>query len=211
MTAPSATPRSAPARLRRRRSRRSAALALGACGKGGGGTSTGGNAGGAQGSGVSSSAVAVIKGWADALRDGHLRRAATYWAHPSVMVNGPDASGRVTLIHIDSEHDALLADATLSCGATLRRTALRGAYVRATFALSVRKGEGASTAGCNGPASVDFAYPRQAHRALAARAERHRSPPSGQGGAEPRGEPAGGVRRACRSNRGRGPRRRSGS
>jgi hypothetical protein len=171
-----------------------AALALGACGKSGGGTSTGaGKAGGAQGSGVSSSAVAVIKGWADALRDGHPRRAAAYWARPSVMVNGPDSSGRVTLIHIDSEHDALLADATLSCGATLRRTARRGAYVRATFALSVRKGPGASTAGCSGPASVDFAIrAKRIVRWLRAPSDTA-PPPSGQGGAEPRGEPAGGA------------------
>lgn len=102
------------------------------------------------------SATAVIKGWADALRNGQTRRAAAYWAHPSAMINGPDAHGLLTLVRIRSEHDALAADATLSCGATLHSTTHSGVYVRAEFILSVRSGGGASARGCSGPASVDF-------------------------------------------------------
>jgi hypothetical protein len=116
----------------------------------------------ARGAGVSAAAVNVIAGWADALRDNQPRRAAAYLAHPSAMVNGTDSAGRLTVIHIDSEHDALIADETLSCGATLLKTSRRGAYVRADFTLSIRTGPGASTSGCSGPASVDFLI-RSAH------------------------------------------------
>jgi hypothetical protein len=132
-----------------------AALSVGACGKGSSSAPTG-FAKGIEGAGVAASSVTVIDGWANALREGHARRAAAYWAHPSEMLNGPDASGRLTLIHIDSEHDALLADASLSCGATLHATSRRGKYVRAIFLLDPRSGSGAVKSGCSGPASVDF-------------------------------------------------------
>jgi hypothetical protein len=131
------------------------AFALAACGKSSGdGAAKQRRA--TQGPGVSADAVAVIEGWASALRDGQTHRAATYWAHPSEMVNGPDERGRLTLIHIRSEHDALLADETLSCGATLHATARSGKYVRAIFLLGSRSGAGASKSGCSGPAGVDF-------------------------------------------------------
>ncbi len=109
-----------------------------------------------RGAGVPSGAAAVIQGWSDALRAGQRRRAAGYWAHPSAMVNGVDAAGHLAVIEIRNEHDALLADDSLSCGATLRRTERRGAYVQADFDLSLRSGAGASTSGCSGPASVEF-------------------------------------------------------
>jgi hypothetical protein len=130
-------------------------LGLGACGKGSPSTSSK-DASSARGPGVPASAVAVIEGWANALRDGQAKRAAAYWAHPSEMVNGPDESGRLTLIHIHSEHDALVADETLSCGATLHATVKSGHYVQAVFFLGLRSGVGAGKSGCSGPASVDF-------------------------------------------------------
>lgn len=132
-----------------------AALSVGACGKGSSAVPAG-FAKGIEGAGVAASSVTVINGWANALREGHARQAAAYWARPSEMVNGPDASGRLTLIHIDSEHDALLADESLSCGATLHATTRSGKYVRATFLLGLRSGTGASKSGCSGAASVDF-------------------------------------------------------
>jgi hypothetical protein len=131
------------------------ALSVGACGKGSSSAPTG-SAKGIEGAGVAASSVTVIEGWANALREGHARRAAAYWARPSEMVNGPDGSGHLTLIHIDSEHDALLADESLSCGATLHATTRSGKYVRAIFLLGPRSGAGASKSGCSGPASVDF-------------------------------------------------------
>jgi hypothetical protein len=131
------------------------ALSVGACGKGSS-TAPRGFAKGIQGAGVAASSVTVIDGWANALREGHARRAAAYWAHPSEMVNGPDETGRLTLIHIRDERDALLADESLSCGATLHATKRDGKYVRAIFLLGLRSGTGATKSGCSGPASVDF-------------------------------------------------------
>jgi hypothetical protein len=170
---------------------------LGACGKGSATRShAGAKAAGrpaAQGAGVPATAVTVIAGWADALRHGRQQRAAAYWAHPSAMVNGPDASGRVAVIHIDSDRDALLADRTLSCGATLVHTMRRGAYVRATFTLSVRTGPGADSSGCSGPASVDFLI-RDAHIVRWLRAPvASPAPPSGEqpgAGAAPGAQPS---------------------
>jgi disulfide bond formation protein DsbB len=135
----------------------SAAL-LAACGKSNVATKASSDAaeGVQRGLGVSASAVAVIKGWTDALRTGHPVRAASYWAHPSAMVNGPDASARFTVIRIHDTHDALIADETLSCGATLRGASRKGPYVEAAFTLGARTGPGASSAGCSGPALVDF-------------------------------------------------------
>ncbi len=102
------------------------------------------------------SSVVVIKGWADALRTGDRKRAAEYWAHPSAMVNGTDAVGGLAVIQIRSTRDALAADDSLPCGATLRATTRRGRYIRATFELGSRRGPGSDPAGCSGPASVDF-------------------------------------------------------
>lgn len=109
-----------------------------------------------RGPGVPASSVAVIEGWTDALRGGHPARAAEYWAHPSAMVNATGAGGSLAVIPIRTTRDALAADESLPCGATLQATAKRGRYVRATFELGSRSGPGASSAGCNGPASVDF-------------------------------------------------------
>jgi hypothetical protein len=166
-----------------------AVLSLAACGKGSS-TAPAGFAKGIQGAGVAASSVTVIEGWANALREGHARRAAAYWALPSDMVNGPDASGHLTLIHIDSEHDALLADESLSCGATLHATARSGKYVRATFLLGLRSGTGASKSGCSGPASVDFLI-RDGHieRWLRAPVAGGATPPP----ADESGEPGGGA------------------
>ena len=163
-----------------------AALSVGACGKGSS-TAPAGFAKGIEGAGVAAASVTVIDGWASALRDGHARRAAAYWARPSEMVNGPDASGRLTLIHIDSEHDALLADESLSCGATLHATTRSGKYVRATFVLGLRSGSGASKSGCSGPASVDFLI-RDGHIVRWLRA-----PVPGSATPPPIGEPGGGA------------------
>jgi hypothetical protein len=132
-----------------------AALAVTSCGKGSG-DAPATFAKGLQGPGVPASSVSVIESWANALRDGHAKQAAAYWAHPSEMVNGPDESGHLTLIRIRSERDAELADETLSCGARLHATVLSGGYVRAVFLLGVRSGAGASKRGCSGPAGVDF-------------------------------------------------------
>jgi hypothetical protein len=135
-------------------------LLLSACGSGAshgvGGHSGGRGSAATRGAGVSTAEAAVIEGWANALRAGEPKRAATYWADPSVMVNGPDANGQVTLVHIRNAHEAQLADESLSCGATLRHAMRSGSYIEGEFTLSIRTGAGASSSGCSGPASVDF-------------------------------------------------------
>jgi hypothetical protein len=162
------------------------ALALSACGKGSLRTSrsrspsSSADRTATQGSDVSASEVSVIKGWSDALRDGHPQRAAAYWAHPSVMVNGLSSSGQLALIHIRSAHDALIADETLPCGATLRSTSRRGAYVQADFTLGARSGAPAGSSGCSGPARVDFLI-RDARIVRWLRAPLTSAPPPGGG------------------------------
>jgi hypothetical protein len=69
--------------------------------------------------------------------------AARYFALPSVLVNGADASGQALVIHIFKFKDALAANASLSCGAQLLATDLRGSYVNALFRLTDRPGAGA--------------------------------------------------------------------
>jgi hypothetical protein len=87
-------------------------------------------------------AVAVVRGWADSLRRGDVVAAARYFALPSVLVNGTDSSGRAGVIHIFTRRDATAANATLSCGALLISSDLRGRYVNALFRLTDRGGPG---------------------------------------------------------------------
>jgi hypothetical protein len=93
-------------------------------------------------------AVRVIRGWSDALRRGDVAGAAGYFAFPSVMINGSDASGSELLITIDTPSQAAAANATLPCGALLISADRRGRYVNALFRLTGRPGLGGS--GCDG-------------------------------------------------------------
>ena len=160
------------------------ALAIGGCGGGAPSRAHSATTDGKQGPGVPAAAVIVIEGWSDALRAGQTKRAAAYWAHPSVMVNGTDTSGRLALTHIRNEQQALLADETLSCGATLTATTRSGPYVVADFTLGSRPGAGADSAGCGGPARVDFLI-RDGHITRWLRAPTGSAPP-------PAVEPGGG-------------------
>jgi hypothetical protein len=134
-----------------------AALAIAGCGgaRAHSPTSAARDRGSVRGAGVPASAIAVIEGWANALRNGHVKRAAAYWADPSILVNGPDSSGHYTVIRIETEAQALAADETLPCGARLRSSARSGAFIKADFTLGPRAGVAASKA-CAGSASVDF-------------------------------------------------------
>jgi hypothetical protein len=86
--------------------------------------------------------VAVIRAWSDALRRGEVARAATYFALPSLMVNGPDANGQIVEIPIRSRAEAEAANTTLPCGASLISTDQRGRYINALFRLTDRPGTG---------------------------------------------------------------------
>lgn len=91
--------------------------------------------------------VAVIRAWSDALRRGDVRGAARYFALPSVMVNGTDASGGALIYAIDSRAEAVSANASLPCGAQLISADQRGRYVNALFRLTGRSGPGGSDCG----------------------------------------------------------------
>jgi hypothetical protein len=89
--------------------------------------------------------VRVIRGWADALRRGDVRRAARYFALPSTMINGVAANGQVSVIRIRTPLQAEYANATLPCGARFLKADQRGRYVNALFRLTGRPGPGGAT------------------------------------------------------------------
>lgn len=88
--------------------------------------------------------VAVIRAWSDALRRGDVRGAARYFAVPSVMINGTDASGNALVITIGTLAQAETANESLPCGAKLLEADQRGRYVNALFRLTGRPGPGGS-------------------------------------------------------------------
>jgi hypothetical protein len=91
----------------------------------------------AVGKGVTRREAAVIRGWADTLRAGHVRRAARYFALPSVVENG---TGKITL---STRTQVEYFNDLLTCGAkvvALKRT--RPHRVLATFRLTDRPGGG---------------------------------------------------------------------
>ena len=87
-------------------------------------------------------AVAVIKKWSDALRRGNIRAAAAYFALPSLMINGPDATGAAIIVRIRSRAEAEAADAGLPCGAKFISADQRGRFVNVLFRLTDRPGSG---------------------------------------------------------------------
>ena len=98
----------------------------------------------------------VIRAWADTLRRGDVPGAARYFALPSVMINGPNPDGTVSVVRIHSRADAVLANAGLPCGARLRSADQRGIYINALFVLTGRSGLGGGCQGTSGTGRVNF-------------------------------------------------------
>jgi hypothetical protein len=96
---------------------------------------------------ASAQAVAVIRGWSDALRSGHVQAAARYFQLPSVLINGVGASGSMALIHIHTLVQAEVANESLPCGAKFISADQRGRYINARFELTARTGPGGSSCG----------------------------------------------------------------
>ena len=98
---------------------------------------------------------AVIRGWSDALRTGHVRAAAGYFRVPSEFINGP---GDAYVIH--SLGAAVAINAQLPCGAKLISVKQQRRFVNALFRLTTRTGRGATPGGCGSAvgqtARVDF-------------------------------------------------------
>lgn len=77
----------------------------------------------------------VIRGWSDALRAGHLQRAASYFAVPSLI---DDGQGMGPLVARTPAQVRALT--TFTCGSVLERTQRVGRYVVARFRLTDRPG-----------------------------------------------------------------------
>jgi hypothetical protein len=91
---------------------------------------------------VDPASVRVIRSWVDALSRGDVRAAARYFALPSQMIVGLDASGRPLVIRMHTSREAVAANATLPCGAEFISADKRGGYVNALFRLTDRPGPG---------------------------------------------------------------------
>jgi hypothetical protein len=92
----------------------------------------------------------VIGAWVDALREGEVEEAASYFAIPSVAENGP------VLVRIRSTEDAIAFNESLPCGAKLIRAEGEGDFVTAIFELTERPGPGSCGPGTGETASTAF-------------------------------------------------------
>ena len=104
--------------------------------------------------------VAVIRGWADALRAGHVAEAADFFAIPAHVLDGTNGERRL------SDRAAVLAfNRGLPCGAKLLRYR-RGlpSFVVATFKLTERPGPGRCGSGVGH--RVDTAFLVERHRII---------------------------------------------
>jgi hypothetical protein len=90
-------------------------------------------------------AIAVIKGWANALRNGNVAAAAGYFAIPSIYANGVGANGRLLVLRIRSRAGAVEINRELPCGAIFVSAAPHGPYIRAVFRLTGRPGPGGTS------------------------------------------------------------------
>ena len=94
--------------------------------------------------------IAVIKGWTDALRHGHVKEASSYWALPAVVSNGTPP------IRLTKRADVDFFNRTLPCGATFKEAVDTGAFVVATLVLTERPGRGKCGSGVGNEAYTAF-------------------------------------------------------
>jgi len=99
----------------------------------------------------SSAEVAVIRGWADALRAGHVTEASRFFAVPALVSNP------APLLRLPSRAAVMAFNRGLPCGARLVDTE-RGerALVIATFRLTERPGQGRCGTGTGALARTAF-------------------------------------------------------
>jgi hypothetical protein len=113
-----------------------AAIVVAGCGGGGGGNDSAEQGTVAVPGGGDPADVEVIDAWADALRAGDVKKAATYWKLPSVAQNG------TPLLKLDTFTKVLTFNEALPCGAKLTRATSSGRFTTATFELTDRPGGG---------------------------------------------------------------------
>jgi hypothetical protein len=83
---------------------------------------------------VTGAEEAVIRGWADALRNGDIERASSYWDPPAIAANGGPPFRLVTMRAVRHFNEGL------TCGARYESAEREKAYVLATFRLTNRRG-----------------------------------------------------------------------
>ena len=94
--------------------------------------------------------IAVIKGWTDALRRGHIKEASSYWGLPALVSNG------TPLYRLRKRSEVDLWNRSLPCGATFKAAVDTGAYVVATLVLTERPGAGKCGSGVGNEAYTAF-------------------------------------------------------
>jgi hypothetical protein len=82
---------------------------------------------------VTSAEEAVIRGWADALREGDVERASSYWRPPAIAANGSQPFRLVTMRAVRHFNEGL------TCGARFESAERDKLYVVATFRLTNRR------------------------------------------------------------------------
>lgn len=93
--------------------------------------------------------VEVIDAWSSELRRGHVGAAARYFALPSLAQNGDS-------VRIRDLDDARGFNASLPCGAVLKRAESEDGVTTATFRLTERPGPGSCGQGTGGTAYAAF-------------------------------------------------------
>ena len=94
--------------------------------------------------------VAVIKGWTDALREGHVKEASRFWGLPALVSNG------TPVYRLRKRSEVVLWNRSLPCGATFKEAVDTGAYVVATLVLTERPGAGKCGTGVGNEAYTAF-------------------------------------------------------
>ena len=94
--------------------------------------------------------VAVIRGWTDALRHGHVDAATDYFSLPALISNGGPA------YRLTKRKQVRVFSRTLPCGATFKEAIDTGAYVVATLVLTERPGRGKCGSGVGNEAYTAF-------------------------------------------------------
>jgi hypothetical protein len=94
--------------------------------------------------------IAVIRGWTDALRHGHIDAATDYWEAPAIVSNNTPP------IELKKRKDIRFFNRTLPCGATFKSAVDTGAYVVATLVLTERPGKGKCGTGVGNEAYTAF-------------------------------------------------------
>jgi hypothetical protein len=95
-------------------------------------------------------AETVIRAWADTLRRGDVKRAASYFAVPAVVENGTPP------LRLGTRAAVRAFNRGLPCGARLLRTYALGRYTAAVFSLTERPGRGRCGSGAGRHASTAF-------------------------------------------------------